>query len=121
MESRTRILFVRLLLVGAMIALILVAWFVSDPTFWAYSKCDSPDGRYRCAVFHANPMASSYSFAIFERGWHWHELPGTRGEVYTDSLDLGDVQYAWAGSQVTATSVLHTITGRVEHGKQVWK
>jgi len=121
MESRTRILFVRLLLVGAMIALILVAWFVSDPTFWAYSKCDSPDGRYRCAVFHANPMASSYSFAIFERGWHWHELPGTRGEVYTDSLDLGDVQYAWVGSQVTATSVLHTITGRVEHGKQVWK
>jgi len=120
MEPRTRILFVRLMLAGAVIVLILAAWYVSDPTFRVYSKSDSPDGRYRCAVIHDHPLQPCFRFALFERGWHWRELPGERGEVNTDSVGLGDVQYTWTGNQVTVTG-LHTITGRVERGKQVWE
>lgn len=100
-----------------------VAWHATDPTFWPYSKSDSPEGKYRCVIFHDSPH---FRFALFEKGWRWHELPGERGELYTDSLDLSDIQYTWTGDHVTVTGstgrdLTKTATARVVNGRQVWK
>jgi len=122
MATRKRVIIMPSLYAGAMVLIILVAWHVTDPTFRAYSNSDSPNGRNCCAIFHD---VNRFRFAVFEKGWHWRELPGERGELYTDSLDLTDIQYTWTGDTVTVTGSTgadstHTIIGQFSKGRQSW-
>jgi len=120
MTSR-QILLLRVLIAAGILLLLAAAWVVTDPTFSTTAKSDSPSGQYRCAVF---DKGGSYEFALFEKSWHWRELPGQRGQVSTDSLTLSNIQFVWVGDKVTVTGNAgrdHTVVGQIANGKQVWK
>lgn len=114
-------------LVGVLgVALVMgTVWYLTDPTVIACSKGDSPDGKYRCAIFRWN---SGYEFALFRKGWLLGELNGSRGRVLVDSESLGSVQYVWGADQVTVSDRasrpwpwLGRMVGRVVQGRQVWE
>ncbi|MCY2930072.1 MAG: hypothetical protein NTV86_11375 [Planctomycetota bacterium] len=111
-----------LLLAVIVLLLGMGTWRWMNPTSDAYSKSDSPDGRYRCAIF---DDLSECRFALFENGWRWRELPGERGRISRDSVGFHDIQYTWTGEQVRVTGrtggATETVTGRIADGRQVWK
>ena len=89
--------FTRWIGLAALIAMVLgAAWWglrKSDPTSSAVFISDSPDGKYRCAVFcedtffHGHP---EYTAGLFDGSWPHHEVSGERVKWNYDSVYSSD-------------------------------
>src|SRR3954464_548046 len=88
MQAGLRRIFPWLLLVGFLLVVISLVIRAIDSTHAAIFVCDSPDGKYRCAIFRTGSVR--YSAGLFEGHWPHRELSGTRAEWTHDSVDSSD-------------------------------
>lgn len=90
------------ILLTALIAIALcAAWWALrrlDPTSSAIFISDSPDRKYRCAVFCNDTIFSGhpeYSAGLFQGHWPHHELAGPRAQWNYDSVSSSDFFPVW--------------------------
>ncbi len=101
-----------------------------DPTSSAVFVSDSPDGRYRCAVFCDDGLLGGhpeYEAGLFEGGWPHRELSGQRVEWNYDSVNSSDFQAVWRDDGVDIDFCTGygnnraTFSGQDADGRQEWK
>lgn len=69
-----------------------------DSTSSAIFISDSPDGKYRCAVFCNDNLFGGhpeYSAGLFDGHWPHRELSGPRAEWNHDSISSSDFRPVW--------------------------
>jgi hypothetical protein len=72
-----------------------------DPTSGAIYVSDSPDGKYRCAVFENGwSEPRGYTAALFEGHWPHRQLPGERRTLSRGSPDASDFRATWRSDGV---------------------
>lgn len=74
-----------------------------DRTSSAEFISDSPDGKYRLAVFCKDGIFGGhpeYEAGLFEARWPHRELPGTRTGWNNDSLGSSDFRVIWNANSV---------------------
>ncbi|HVT79278.1 MAG TPA: hypothetical protein VHM90_01365 [Phycisphaerae bacterium] len=100
-----------------------------DPTHSAIYISDSPDGKYRCAVFaHGSLLGNSgpYEVALFQGQWPHHELAGARIAWNHDSVDSSNFRCTWHANSVEFDcrnglgDEHETFLGTDAAAKQVW-
>lgn len=124
----------RVLLVAAIVAVVAgLGWFglrKLDRTSSADYFWDSPDGRYRCAVFRDGGFMGGhpeYEAGLFEARWPHRELPGERVKWSNDSLGSGDFRPTWQADGIDVNFSTGggddraTIHGRVVGDGQQWR
>ena len=110
----------------------LIWWGVRklDPTSSAIFISDSPDGRYRCAVFCSDGLLGGhpeYEAGLFEGRWPHRELPGKRAEWNYDSVSSHDFQPTWNSNGVDINfgtgygDDRATVSGTDVGGRQQWR
>ncbi|MFB3893533.1 MAG: hypothetical protein ACE15C_16090 [Phycisphaerae bacterium] len=127
----------RLTRIGTNAVLVLIlaclGWRWLCPTSSAIAVFDSPDGKYRCAVFYANGYISrwsgryEYEAGLFRGSWPHRELPGERVQWTYDSVSSSDFRVAWRqdGADLDFCTGYGdrraTKTVRVAGGRQKWE
>ncbi len=98
-----------------------------DPTSSAIFISDSPDGRYRCAVFCNESVGHpEYEAGLFDGHWPHRELPGGRAKWNNDSVGSFDFRPTWCSNGVDINYCTGygdnraTVGGRDLGGKQGW-
>lgn len=69
-----------------------------DPTSSAIFISDSPDGKYRCAVFCSDSLFGGhpeYGAGLFQGSWPHRELSGNRVKWNYDSVTSSGFQAVW--------------------------
>jgi hypothetical protein len=108
----------------------MLCWSWGDSTSSAKWVSDSPDGKYRCAVFsHTETWLGGdvhYEIGLFASWWPHRELPGSRLQVSHGSVSCSDFQAKWTGSgedidfNTGYGDKRETHKGQVVDGNQVW-
>jgi len=124
----------RMIGLAVLIAIVLgLAWWglrKLDPTSAAIFISDSPDGKYRCAVFCRDTLFSGhpeYEAGLFEGRWPHRELPGGRVEWNYDSVSSSDFQPVWHPNGVDINfstgygNNRATVSGLDVGGSQRWR
>jgi hypothetical protein len=100
-----------------------------DPTSSAIYICDSPDGKYRCAVFDKDDIFNThpeYEAGLFHGHWPHRELPGERAKWNNGSVGSSDFRPTWRSNGVDINyhtgfgDNRATVSGRDVGGKQKW-
>jgi hypothetical protein len=100
-----------------------------DPTSGAEFISDSPDGKYRVAIFdHDGPFGGhpEYEAGLFEGRWPHQELKGARAAWNNDSLGSSDFGVTWRADGVAINyyngrgDERSTIVAQVMNGTQRW-
>jgi hypothetical protein len=114
------------------VILVYIGWRWLNPTSSAICVFDSPDGKYRCAVFYANGylsrMAGRYEYeaGLFSGSWPHRELSGERAKWTYDSVASWDFRVTWEEGAVELNFCTGygdqraTFTSRDQGGKQQW-
>ena len=101
-----------------------------DPTTSALFIADSPDGKYRCAVFCRDTFISGhpeYCAGLFQGRWPHRELPGGRVEWNYDSVSSSGFRPVWHPDGVDIDfrtgygDNRATVSGRDVGGSQQWQ
>ena len=125
--------FIRFTLVGLCLVLLSgISWCgvrKLDRTSKAEFISDSPDGKYRCAVFCKDTLFGGhpeYEAGFFEARWPHRELPGTRAQWNNDSLGSSDFRATWNPNGVELNyrngkgEDRDTLSGSIAGGIQRW-
>jgi hypothetical protein len=117
-------------LVGIAVGLIWWGLYKLDPTSSAIFISDSPDGKYRCAVFCRDTLFGGhpeYEAGLFEGRWPHRGLPGDRAKWNYDSVSSSDFSPTWQSDGVDINFCTGygtdraTVSGRSVGGRQEWR
>lgn len=121
----------RVVCYAVMIAIVLcLTWWIlhkMDPTSSADFVSDSPDGKYRVAMFCNGVGGNEFEIGLFEGSWPHRELPGNRVQWSTDSVTSSDFRATWGQNKVDVNyysgygSGRATASGSVVNGQQQWQ
>jgi hypothetical protein len=124
----------RVMILAALLAIALGGtWFglrKLDPTSSADFVSDSPDGKYRCAVFCDDGILGGpygYEAGLFQGSWPHRELPGQRVKWNYDSVSSSDFQPVWRANGIDISfrtgygDDRATISGEDVGGSQRWQ
>ena len=113
-----------LVVLAGVIVFVALRWV--NPTSSAIYVSDSPDGKYRCAVFCKGVGNIEYEAGLFDGSWPHRELPGERTKWSNDSLASSDFRATWHKDGVDINyhsgrgDERDTVSGRDVGGKQQW-
>jgi len=113
-----------LLVAGVLLYLLLRS---INPTSSAQFIFDSPDGKYRCAVFEPGVIRSKYEIGLFRGHWPHRELTGDREKLSYDSVSPRGFEATWLPDVVRVDfntgygDDRGKRTGRIKDGTARWE